>query len=223
MADRTLSNELHAARYEISHRLMGSLLHDVRNPLNTMSINLEILSEKVKKDPVTMEKVEKNLRVAREQIMKIDGLLRQFSEFMAPRPLTATDVDLLEVVHRASAVVAHETRKSRVQISASGTQSAGQLPHKIFSQDPSALSFLVLQALMRAISRCPAGTEVSLNLHREGDTVHLQIDDQGQNDNETQLEHFPLALGVMRDIALQHNAQFNVEGSRFAVGFPATA
>ncbi|MFY0575704.1 hypothetical protein ACN28S_16275 [Cystobacter fuscus] len=39
-----------AARYSTVPSLMDSLLHDVRNPLNAMSIHLEVLTEKLKVD-----------------------------------------------------------------------------------------------------------------------------------------------------------------------------
>ncbi|MHA7631305.1 histidine kinase dimerization/phospho-acceptor domain-containing protein [Corallococcus sp. M7] len=75
-----------AARYDAVPPLMDSLLHDVRNPLNALAIHLEVLSEKLKGEsgqvPATQEK---NLKAMREQIARVDGLLKLFSDFMVFR------------------------------------------------------------------------------------------------------------------------------------------
>src|SRR5687767_9977504 len=39
-----------AARQAANQRLMDSLLHDVRNPLNALSINLDVLTEKIRRE-----------------------------------------------------------------------------------------------------------------------------------------------------------------------------
>ena len=73
-----------AARNAVAQRLMDSLLHDVRNPLNALSINLDVLTEKIRRElgeiPAAQEK---NLKVMREQIFRVDAVLRQFADFMA--------------------------------------------------------------------------------------------------------------------------------------------
>jgi phosphoglycerate-specific signal transduction histidine kinase len=108
-----------AARYSAVPSLMDSLLHDVRNPLNALSIHLEVLTEKLKGEagqvPASQEK---NLRSMREQIQRVDGILRRFSEFIVSRPGSLGDVELSDTVTRALEVLAHESRKRRLEAAA---------------------------------------------------------------------------------------------------------
>src|SRR3954463_13304181 len=87
-----------AARYSAIPALMDSLLHDVRNPLNALTINLEVLYGKLKAEmgevPLSQEK---NIKAMRDQIQRVDGILRQFHEFIVLRGGAAGEVDLSEV------------------------------------------------------------------------------------------------------------------------------
>jgi len=75
-----------AARYGAVPTLMDSLLHDVRNPLNALSIHLEVLSEKLKADTGQVPpSQDKNLKAMRDQIQRVDAIMRRFSEFIVSR------------------------------------------------------------------------------------------------------------------------------------------
>ena len=44
----------------------------------------------------------------REQILRVDAILRRFSDFIAPRPVARGEVDFSELVLKALDVVGHE-------------------------------------------------------------------------------------------------------------------
>lgn len=105
------------AAYLVASRLMESLLHDARNPLNAVAINLEVVAEKLKDDEGKIpESVERNLKSMREQVYRVDAILREFSDFIAPRLGTSGDLELGPLLSRALEVVGHEARKRRVKV-----------------------------------------------------------------------------------------------------------
>lgn len=193
-----------AAAYEVSSRLMDSLLHDARNPLNALAINLEVLSEKLKDDegqiPASQEK---NLKAMREQIFRLDGILKQFAEVMAPRPSQPGEVNLTELAQRVFEVLGHESRKRRVKFSS-------QLGEKLVARtlEPSAVSYLMLHAMYRALCRAPAGGEVSVKLERLAGTIALRVTDSGGNVPEPsdQAREALDVLAAEQDAALRCNA-----------------
>lgn len=160
-----------AARYGAVPTLMDSLLHDVRNPLNALSIHLEVLSEKLKAEtgqvPPTQEK---NLRAMREQIQRVDGILRRFSAFIVSRSGKPGEADLSETVTRALDVLGHESRKRRLQLRYSLTPGV-----RVRLEDAGDLSFLVVQTLLRAYGRSEEGTEVLVTVRAEEGQGVLEV------------------------------------------------
>ncbi len=160
-----------AARYSAVPSLMDSLLHDVRNPLNALSIHLEVLTEKLKGEAGQVPpSQEKNLRSMREQIQRVDGILRRFSEFIVSRPGCVGDVELSETVTRALEVLAHESRKRRLQVRLAIAPTV-----RARLADTGELGFLVVQALMRMYDRSVQGGEVTVAVKAEGARAVFEV------------------------------------------------
>jgi signal transduction histidine kinase len=98
--------------------LTEGLLHDARNPLNALSISLEVLADRSGETAQLSAIHERSIRSMREQIARINTLLTRFGEFVvsgaAPEP-----VDLSAVAHQALEVIGHHARCRRVQLRAS--------------------------------------------------------------------------------------------------------
>jgi signal transduction histidine kinase len=181
-----------AARNAITHRLIDSLLHDVRNPLNALSINLDVLTEKLRREqgdiPPTQEK---NLKVMREQIFRVDGILKQFAEFLAPRPDPMRGpVDVSEVVRQTLQILGHECRRAMVKIR--------QMiePDLKTAGASAAVHFVTLQLVFRALIRAGAEGEVDVTLQREGDHAVLRVRD-GLTEGREPFPHAGAALAAL--------------------------
>jgi phosphoglycerate-specific signal transduction histidine kinase len=170
-----------AARYSAVPTLMDSLLHDVRNPLNALSINLEVLSEKLKGETGEVPASQaKNIKAMRDQIQRVDGILRQFSEFIVLRGGSSGEVGLSEVTKRSLEVLAHESRRRRIKLQ---TEIEPDLRVKL--PDTSELSFFLVQALLRAFGRTEAGMDVRVAVRSEGSQAVLEVTDPAGNAPES--------------------------------------
>jgi len=179
-----------AARYGAVPTLMDSLMHDVRNPLNALSIHLEVLSEKLKGDTGQVPpSQEKNLKAMRDQIQRVDSIMRRFSEFIVSRPGTPGDADLSETVTRAIEVLAHESRRRRLQVRPAVIPGL-----RARLSDTGELNFLVVQALMRAYGRSASGAEVSVSVRAEGPLAVLEVVDA----TPTSTESTPEVVAALR-------------------------
>lgn len=164
-----------AVRYGAVPTLMDSLMHDVRNPLNALAIHLEVLSEKLKVETGQVPpSQEKNLKAMRDQIQRVDGILKLFAEFLVHRGATPGDVDLSEATTRALGVLAHEGRKRRVQV-----QSAVEAGVRARLPDTSELGFFLVQSLLRAFRRAEGGGSVRVLVRAEGASAVLEVEDSG--------------------------------------------
>ncbi|WP_224369986.1 sensor histidine kinase [Hyalangium versicolor] len=180
-----------AARYGAVPTLMDSLLHDVRNPLNALSINLEVLSEKLKGEAGAVPpSQEKNIKAMRDQIQRVDGILRQFADFIVLRGGLSGEVVLSDLAKRSLDVLAHESRRRRLKL-----QLAIEPDIRVRLQDTQELNFFLIQSLLRAFARSEAGTEVGISVRAEGSNAVLEVTDAGGSGPE-QVPDVVAALGL---------------------------
>lgn len=165
---------MEAARLSMVERLFDSLLHDARNPLNALVINLDVLTEKLRKpEGQVPPNQEKNLRAIREQAFRVDGILRTFSESLLPAPESGPgDADFSTQLIRAHDLLGHEIRRNRVK-----TNLSIQPNVRLAKADPRLCSFLSIQPLLRSIARSAPGEEVFMILGVEQSEALLQIRD----------------------------------------------
>jgi signal transduction histidine kinase len=206
--------EVIAASQAVLGLLVESLLHDTRNPLNALAINLEVLNEKLKDDAGAVDPaLEKNLRAMREQVFKVDLILRTFSEFLVvTAPTMLSELSLTDVLHHAVEVLGHEARKRRVKVKLEADKGVS-----VRLDDPSALRFLTYHAVLRALMRSEATGEVQIALHRTGDRVLLRVQDAGPAEGEPS----PLTRPALEALGRARSVEVRVHGGRCELEFVA--
>jgi signal transduction histidine kinase len=193
---------------------MDSLVHDVRNPLNALAINVEILQEKLSRAAggEVPPGQAKNLQAMREQVARVNGLLGEFARFLAPSPAAPTVGSLAAMVKDAVAVLGHAGRRARVKVVVDAPE--GQ--DAVDAMDPSALGFLVLVPVLRALERTPEDGQVRVSVRREGARVVLHVQDGGREEGEdTEVEQ------AITEAADEYGVEFHVRGSQLRLSFRA--
>jgi signal transduction histidine kinase len=201
-----------AARYSAVPTLMDSLLHDVRNPLNALSIHLEVLAEKLKAGTGQVPpSQEKNLRAMREQIQRVDGIMRSFCEFIVFRSGAPGEAALSETAVRALEVLGHESRRRRIQV-----QAAIEPGVKVRLGDGGELGFLLVQALLRAYARSEGGTEVKVAVRVEESRAVLEVVDA----SSVTAERTPEAAAALALRCSQLGVECHLEAGVCRLAFP---
>ena len=204
---------IRSVRWTTAVRLMDSLVHDVRNPLNALAINLEILQEKLARAAggEVPPAQAKNLQAMREQVARVNGLLGDFARFLAPPPGATAVLSLAQWVREAVAVLGHAARRARVKVSLDAPRDA-----LVADVEPSSLGFLVLAPVLRAIERTPEEGQVRLSVRDEGKRVVLHVQDGGREEVEDGEVEQALAAG-----AREYGAELHVRGSQLRLSFRA--
>lgn len=198
-----------AERYALAARLMDSLLHDARNPLNALSINIEVLAEKVRLQSggTLPPSQEKNFRAMRDQIRRIDGILRLFAPHVAQVGHARTSVDLSELVAQAAEVLAHEARRARVRLLLDVAPGLA-----VCTEDLPALRFLVTRTILLGIEGSAVGGEVSVLLeHAQGRAV-LRVGGGAPSQSE--------ALGAVQAFAERLGGMWSAKPRELSVSLP---
>ena len=95
-------------------RLAGWLVHEVRNPLNAMSLHVEILRHHVAGQTETG--AGKSLAVIASEIARLDRLLEEYRRLASPEDLRLAPLDLHGLVKRVVDLIAPEAEQSGVHL-----------------------------------------------------------------------------------------------------------
>jgi signal transduction histidine kinase len=193
---------LDADRLAAASRLMDGLAHDLRNPLNALALNVEVLHEKLARASggEVPAGAAKNLQALRDQVARLDGLLGQFGRFLTPPGALPGGVVLGTLVREVSTVLGHAARRAQVTLDL-------EVPDgdRIQAPDTSLARFLVLRTVLRGIDRTPQGGRLKLSVGREGGRPVLKVEgDTGREVAPGPLEEGLAALARTQLAELHH-------------------
>ena len=159
---------------ELQH-LAAALAHEVRNPLNSMAIHLDLLEGRLKKEGVVLSEASaKSLRVLVQEVERIDKILEEYLGCVGvdEGPRTASDAEafLAGIAARQGALAASR----RVRVSLQHPQPLGS-----WFIDVDGLAEALSALLERAISVSGEGQEVELLARTRDDLAELVIRDRG--------------------------------------------
>jgi len=157
----------HAARSRGLAQLAGGLSHDVNGPLNTMTLQLALLGEKL--GDLAEGRLAGHLGALRDQVARIAQMVRRFREVVDPSaPLGG--LDLAIQAGEALALLGHDLHRRSIQLSleaAPGLARTGAAPERT--------ARLVLGLLQRCAAATPDGGALSVAVAVRGDRAALTV------------------------------------------------
>jgi two-component system, NtrC family, sensor histidine kinase HydH len=236
---RTSEPELEIARrlgaqYAEISQLAGGLAHEIRNPLSTLSLNLELLAEDFQnaespRDRRVLQRVER----LRHEVHRLYGILENFLRFARVQELKLEPTDLNALVDELRDFYEPHANNKGIVIR---TGYAADLPSVRLDGD--LFKQAVLNLVLNAEHAMPAGGELILTTRRDGPSVVLEVIDTGVGMAEevrsrifdaffsTRPAGSGLGLPTTRKIIESHQGTIEVQsepgkGSRFSVRLPA--
>jgi signal transduction histidine kinase len=229
-----------AARMAYIGTLASGLAHEIRNPLNSLNLNMQMLEEEMEESgsavsPTTGKRL---LAITRSEISRLERLVSDFLAYAKPRPLELEEMPAVRPLERMREILAGEIQKrgARVEI----RDASGGARVRV---DPGQMNQLLLNLAQNAF----AATEetgrrpvLELSAVRHGSTVELSVKDNGvgipPEERERVFEIFystrkggtGLGLAVVDRIARGHGGRVKVEsepgaGTTVTVELPAAA
>ena len=202
--------------------LAAGLAHEIRNPLNSLSLNMQMLEEDLHGDPRLGTR--RVLAITRGEIGRLERLVTDFLAYARPRPLERRRVLASSLLDHARDLLAGQAAAERVQLRVEDAA-----PGAWLEVDPQQLSQLLLNLTQNAFFACEQrgfGGKVVLRARREAGQVALEVEDNGvgiaEDDREKVFEVFystrkggtGLGLAIARRIAASHGGEIEVAGAR---------
>ncbi len=160
----------HAMRSVAFGRVASGIVHDYKNPLNAMALQIALLSEKLSGSDAASTAAAGHLSALRDQVVRVNEILRRFLDVADPgAPMGFTDVGAL--VADAAALLGHEARRRRVEVTVEPPLGAIRT-----SCDPGRVARLVLGLLARALAETPDGGKLAVRTAANGANVTLGLE-----------------------------------------------
>jgi signal transduction histidine kinase len=226
-------------------RLMAGVAHEVKNPLNAMTIHLELLKQKLAamREPITVPAgpgggsrtldLTKHVSVIGDEIKRLDQVVVGFLKFARPDELKLQPVHLATVVSEVISMTAPEAERRGIAIKTDCLPSVPEI-----NADPGMLQQALLNLTINACHAMPDGGTLRLicrpaSRHR----VEVAVEDTGigiQPENlgrifdlyfTTKEKGSGIGLSMVFRIVQLHDGEVEVQstpghGTRFRLLFP---
>lgn len=178
------TRRVEAARVEAERRaelgeVAAGLAHEIRNPLNAMGLNLELLEERLRDaGPAGGPPPADLAQAARQETSRLSRLLGDFLSYARPSPLSAVPADLNEAAGEAVEFLAPEAELRKIRLTF--TPHEGGAPARL---DPARVRQVVLNLVANALDAVEAegafAREVDVRVADAGAKWRLTVADRG--------------------------------------------
>ncbi len=152
-----------SARLAAISRLAGGAAHEIKNPLNAISLRLDLLREKIAAQGIEEDALETEIAILSREVLRLDRVVKTFLDFSKPVEVHLKDLDLADVVGHAAALLGPQARQRQVELV------LDTHPAKMRG-DPDLLIQMVLNLVTNAIEA----------MKQTGGSVTLRVGDAGQ-------------------------------------------
>ena len=112
---RAAQETLESERIAALQLLAAGVAHEIGNPLNSLTIHLQLLERRLRKLPAEQQNtLLQPLEVAQEEIKRLDTIVTQFLRAIRPTPLQRTPYDLNSLVRDAAEFLGPELKSRNI-------------------------------------------------------------------------------------------------------------
>ena len=103
-------------RLNMLARLAASLAHEIRNPLNAIVINLEVLKNVIKQlPPKSLQKANGYAGVLSEELERLNNALDNFLGLANPIEVMRSDIEVNQIVEDALTLIRHQAEQAGIE------------------------------------------------------------------------------------------------------------
>ncbi len=232
-----VTRDKHATAQQLENERTSSILllaagvaHELGNPLNSLTIHLQLITRKLKKLKASKdtESLVESVDVCRAEVARLDGIIAHFLEAIRPQPPDLAELDLTEVLAEVLRFQQREFADRRIAVE---VEASGDLP--VVMADRNQLKQVFFNLAKNALDAMEPGGRLKIRARADDDSVFLLFGDSGsgikredlvrvfQPYHTTKPGGHGLGLMIVQRILREHGGQVGIE-SKEGVGTVVT-
>jgi len=156
--------------------LAAGVAHELGNPLNSLTIHLQLIERKLKRlrDSKETAALADSIRICQSEVTRLDGIIKNFLEAIRPRPPDLSEVNVVEVIEDVLRFQAKELEDRGLQVE-------GELPAStpVIMADRNQLKQVFFNLIKNAMEAMQPGGKFSIRVRADDDSVFIRIADTG--------------------------------------------
>ena len=226
---RVLGELEEARRLAALGQFAAAIAHDIRTPLQSVTMNVQILRRKANLPADDMEYFD----IALEELARLERSVSEILDYAKPVRIAAAALDVRELVDEAARGLAAVIEGKGLSLSC---QHDGALPPVVV--DPQRLRQVLTNLVDNAASASPPGGAVVLRTRADADRVVIDVEDRGRGISADDLARIfepffttrhdgtGLGLAICQKLVRAHGGELRVRstlghGATFSVVLPA--
>ena len=210
-------------KHDLLARLLGRLAHEIRNPLSSLDIHVQLLEEDLAAlTPETRKPLESRLEIIHGELHRLESIVERFLRLAGP---SALDLEPVEIAK----IVAHVCELLRAEASTRQIEIIAQIENDLaaVTADPIRLTQALMNLVINAVQAVEKNgrVEVSAAKSAAGDALVLRVQDNGPGIPADKLEEIfdpyfttkpegiGLGLWIARQIAVAHGGTLRTENA----------
>jgi len=231
--ERLQSRAREAERLAELGTLTGGLAHEIKNPLSTIQLNLQLLGEDLMPENPAYSRLANRLKIVQKETSRLRDIVDDFLRYAGRMELVKTPVELHTMLEELVDFFSPQAQLQRVQLRL--RRADGELVAPV---DERLLKQAILNLMINGLQAIPdGGGELILTARRQDGRAVLEVVDTGRGmDAETVNRIFNayystkrsgtgLGLAIARRIVREHGGDITVtsepgKGSAFSFSLP---
>lgn len=221
----SMEERIESERIDSIVRLAAGVAHELGNPLNSLTIHLQLIERKIKKlgKQADAAKLAESLLVCQGEVERLDGIITHFLEAVRPQKPELNELDLLRLVEEVLRVQEAELSDRKLGVKVEFNE---DLPTILGDSDQiKQVFFNLIKNAMEAMQ--PNGS-LRIIARRDDDYVYLQFVDTGagisgedlpkvfQAYYTTKKGGYGLGMMIVERIMRAHGGHINIESRKEA-------
>jgi two-component system sensor histidine kinase HydH len=164
-----------AEKQDLFERLLARLAHEIRNPLSSLDIHVQLLEEDLGAlAPQMREHLTPRLEIIHGELHRLESIVEQFLRLAGPSALDLESVEIPKIVSHVCDLLRPEAAAREIEIVARLGPALPQL-----AADPVRLTQALLNLVINAVQAVERKGRIEVSATASGETVSIAVRDNG--------------------------------------------